>query len=66
MGMLCTVLSAADRDLPHALAEAWFCHLQIISAIMLCLEFWELSRGHTVLGPPRGRVDSCWLFREAG
>jgi hypothetical protein len=35
------LLTAADCDLPAALAEVWFCQLQIVY-----LEFWELFRGH--------------------
>jgi hypothetical protein len=28
------LLEAADYDLPRALAEVWFCQLQIVSAIV--------------------------------
>ena len=37
--------TAADYDLPHALARALFCQLQIVSARVWCLEFWGLFRG---------------------
>jgi hypothetical protein len=36
--------AAADYDLPHALVEMWFCQLQIVSVIVVCLEFWEPFR----------------------
>lgn len=43
----CFRLSAAsDCDLPCALVEAWFCHGQIVSEIVCCLEFWEVFRGY--------------------
>jgi hypothetical protein len=37
--------TAADYDLPHALARAWFCQLQVVSVTVWCLEFWGLFRG---------------------
>jgi hypothetical protein len=36
-------------DLPRALTEAWFCQLQIVPAIVWCLDFW----GH-LEGPKKG------------
>ena len=45
VGLLQTVRSS-DCDLPPALEEAWFCQLQIVSAIVRYLEFWGLFRGY--------------------
>jgi hypothetical protein len=50
------LLKAADYDLPHALAEAWFCQLQIVSANVWCLEFWALIRGYINGGGLIGRL----------
>ena len=36
----CRQSAAADHDLPRALAEAWFCQLQIISAIARAWRGW--------------------------
>lgn len=50
-------------DLPQALNEAWFCQLQIISAVMQHLKFWELLRGYinvrALRGGGQGVVVSC-------
>lgn len=45
--------AAADYDVPHALAEARFCQLQIVSANVGHLEFWQLFRGYINAGPQR-------------
>lgn len=45
--------AAADCDVPHALAEAWFCQLQTVSANVGHLEFWQLFRGYINAGPQR-------------
>ena len=44
---------AADYDLPRALAEAWFCQLQVISVIVCHLEFWEIFKVYMNLRAPR-------------
>lgn len=53
---------AADCDSPHALAEAPFCQLQIISTVGRRLGTWKFFRGYinarTLLG-----VGGWWLFR---
>lgn len=47
---------AADHYLPHALAKAWFSHLQIISAVVWYFEFWELFRWYINARTPRDGV----------
>ena len=42
--------TAADYDLPHALAWAWFCQLQIVSSAVWHLEFCELQRVYKCQG----------------
>jgi hypothetical protein len=50
--------TAADYDVPRALAEAWFCQLLIVSAIAWHLEFWEIfQRVYKVL---IGGLLVCW------
>ena len=55
----------ADYDLPHALAEAWFCQLH-----SFCdsehLKFWELFRVFINVTAPRGKVGDSWSFRGIG
>lgn len=62
--MLQTVIflpqTAADDDLPPALAETWFWQLQTVSAIVSCLELWEVLRG------PVSVAGGSWLFKGAG
>ena len=53
--------AAADHGLPRALAEAWFCQLQMVSAIVWCVESWEVSIGYINARALRGRV-GCWQF----
>jgi len=55
--------TAADYDLPRALAEAWFCQPQIVSAIRQRLEFWELLSEYINARAPIGSVGDCWSFR---
>ena len=58
--------AAADCDLPCALAQAWFCQLEIISVISRCLGFWELFRGYINARAPErpGQWLLCWSFRK--
>jgi hypothetical protein len=59
----CFRLSAAvDCDLSPALAEVWFCQLQIVSVIV---EFWELFRGYINARTLIGGIGS-WLFEGVG
>jgi len=44
VGLLQT--EADDYGLPHALAEEWFCQLQIVSAIVWHWGFWGLFTGY--------------------
>jgi hypothetical protein len=53
--------TAADCDLPHALAEAWFYQLQMVSVIVWHLEFWGRPRGHVNARSLRG-IGSGWLL----
>lgn len=46
--------TAADYDLPRALAGAWFGQLQIVSVTVCRLEFWELLRGYKCPSLERG------------
>lgn len=62
MGLL-GLSTTADNDLFHALAQGWFCRLQIVSWIVLCLEFWDFSRGCINATAPMGGVDGCWVYR---
>lgn len=57
--------AAADCDVPHVLAEAWFCQLQVFSMTVWHLGFWEPFRGYINARAPRSEV-SCWSFREVG
>ena len=57
--------TAADYDLPHALAEADFCQQQIVSVIVQHVEFWEFFRGYINDRAWIGRVGSC-LVRGLG
>lgn len=36
--------AVADYDLPRSRTGAWFCQLQMVSAVVGCLELWELFR----------------------
>jgi hypothetical protein len=58
--------TAADCDLPHALVEAWFCQLQIVSEIVCPLEFWELFGGYINARVPIGGISGCWSFKGIG
>lgn len=45
----------------------WFCHRQIISAVMWCLECWELFRRDIKAGgPPKVRVSHRSPFERVG
>lgn len=55
--------ASADCDLPPALAEAWFCQLLIVSAIVRCLELREIFRGYINARTEIGGVGGCWLFQ---
>jgi hypothetical protein len=55
--------AAADYDVPRALAEAWFCQLEIVFTIVGPLEFWELFRGYINVRAPIG---GWWSFRRLG
>lgn len=46
--------TAADYDLPPALAEVWLCQ----HTFCVTCGVWELFRGTS-----RGRVGGCWVFR---
>lgn len=54
MWLLLTV-AATDHELLHALAEAWFCQLQI-SVMVLHLEFQELFGRYINVRTPKDRV----------
>jgi hypothetical protein len=60
---------AADYDLHHALVEAWFCQMQIVSVIVWFLEFWGLFRGYENSKTPGGicgwKLFGCWLLLVA-
>ena len=51
----------ADCDLPHTLSEEWFCHVQVVSAIIWYFGFGEIFRGYLNARALVGMV-SGWCY----
>jgi hypothetical protein len=57
--------TAADYDMPRALAGIWFCQLQIGFASVWCLEFWGPFRGYIKARAPiegAGWPTGAWML----
>jgi hypothetical protein len=61
----CFVAVNYDFFLPYILLRAWFCQLQIVSAIVWHLEFWEFFRGCTHARALAAEVCGCSRERDS-